>query len=141
MRALEGVVVKVLEFSVRANASESFGRVRNAVEQALNLTFEEGEFEDVPALVANSLGMHIGLFKWGESYLLESRIEDVRFLEAAERKPLEVVRVSEAFADMLTTLGPVRWRVATEADLIEDRAYGDELDRQIADDEGAPPWA
>ncbi|MFI0724420.1 hypothetical protein [Streptomyces sp. NPDC021224] len=134
-------MVKVLEFSVRANASEPFARVRNVVEQALGLTFEEGEFEDVPALVANSLGMHIGLFKWGEFYLLESRIDDVRFLEAAERKPLEVVRVSEAFADMLTTLGPVRWRVATEADLIEDRAYGDELDRQIADDEGAPPWA
>ncbi|MGW4731706.1 hypothetical protein ACWEQC_21515 [Streptomyces shenzhenensis] len=134
-------MTKVLEFSVRTSAEKSFDQVLHSVEKALNLTFTEGEFEEGSAYTAKSLGMSIGLFRWGKDYLLETRIEDPIFLEAAEENPLEVVRISETVADVLSVLGPISWRVATYADLAKDREVGDELDRQFTDVTGPPPWA
>ncbi|MFJ8602291.1 hypothetical protein ACIREM_26970 [Streptomyces shenzhenensis] len=134
-------MTKVLEFSVRTSAEKSLDQVLHSVEKALNLTFTEGEFEEGPAYIAKSLGMSIGLFRWGEDYLLETRIEDPRFLEAAEENPLEVARISETVADVLTVLGPSPWRVTTDTDHVKDREVGDKLDRQFTDDAGPPPWA
>ncbi|GLY40041.1 hypothetical protein Amsp01_060640 [Amycolatopsis sp. NBRC 101858] len=131
---------KVLEFSVRTRASDSLDDVRKSIEGAFNIKFAEGEYEFAPAYVSNLLGMIVGLFQWGEDYLLETRIEDIRFLEAAEKRRLEPVRVSEPVANMLTIIGPYKWRIATPEDEAKDRAIGEELDRQQLDDEAPPTW-
>jgi len=132
---------QVLKFSVRTSTDDSLDEVRKAVESAFNLKFSEGEYDRVPAYVSNILGMTVGLFQWGDDYLLETTIEDLRFLDAAQKEPLEPVRVSESVANMLSIVGPYKWRVATPEDVAKDRAFGEELDREMTEDATPPPWA
>lgn len=130
-----------LEFSVRTSAQQPYGAVRTSVAEAMNLTFTEGEHDLVDADVAPWLGMAVALFRWADAYLLESRIEDPRFLPPTTTAPLEPHRISAPLATHLTALGPFPWRPTTESDLRTDREYGARLDRALAEDSGAPPWA
>jgi hypothetical protein len=128
---------EVLEFSVRTSADASLEEVRDAVEAAFNLRFAEGEFEDNPGYLCKLLGMQVGLFPWAGVIVLESRIEDRRFLGDAKAGRIEIVQISKAVADMLTILGPYDWRVATDEDLAEDLRFDEERDG----DYGPPRWA
>lgn len=130
----------VLEFSVRTSTPDPFDDVRRCVEKAFNREFADGEYELVPAFVSRVLGMTIGLYRWGPDYLLESRIEDLRFLAAAEKKRLVPVTISAPVANMLSIVGPYRWRVATAEDEARDRVVAAELDELMLEDEGPPSW-
>ncbi|MFC9430105.1 hypothetical protein [Streptomyces sp. NPDC056987] len=132
---------KVLEFSVRTSTEQSVEELRERLEESLGCHFSEGEYEEVPAFVTEFFGMRVALYRWGDDYLLESSIEDIRFLEAAERDPLEPVRISQAVADTLTILGAGEWRISSPADIAKDNAYGEQLEQRYLDAEGPPPWA
>jgi hypothetical protein len=134
-------MTSVLQFSVRTTTSESFETVLRLVEGALNIKFREDEFEGSPAYTSNLLGMKVGLFMWANDYVLESRIEDSRFLDSAKRGRLKAVGISEVVADMLTILGPFSWRVATGEDIKQDERFAAKVDRELNQDSGAPPWA
>lgn len=133
-------MTKVLEFSVRTTTPGSLEEVRESVESSLSIELTEGEYDDVDAYVGTLLGMKVGLYGWGNDYLLETRIEDLRFLEAAEQARLDVVRVSEPVANMLTILGPFTWRVASEADLEHDSKFADEYERRMAGYDPSTTW-
>ncbi|MFD8710503.1 hypothetical protein ACFV0W_24350 [Streptomyces anulatus] len=133
-------MAKVLEFSVRTTTRQPLEEVRKSVESAFGFSFSEGEYEEVPAYVHTSLGMTIGLFQWGSDFLLETRIEDIRFLEAAEVKPLDVARISEPIADTLTIIGPFRWRIASDEDLAKDEKFAEELEKRMAAESDPRNW-
>ncbi|MFD7491460.1 hypothetical protein ACFV8T_03435 [Streptomyces sp. NPDC059832] len=133
-------MAKVLEFSIRTTVKESLEEVRKSVEGAFNCQFIEGEYDEIDAYVAVFLGMNVGLFQWGGDFILDTRIEDLRFLEAAEKKRLEVVRISDAVADTLNILGPFKWRVATDEDLARDAKFADEMEQRMAAENIIPPW-
>ncbi|GLZ81093.1 hypothetical protein Afil01_59000 [Actinorhabdospora filicis] len=131
---------KVLEFSVRTTTSASAEEVCEAVSAALNVRFAEGKYEIIDAYVADFLGMRVGLFGWGADILLDSRLEDRRFLTAANQGGLVPVDIAEAIADMLTVMTPYSWRVPSDADLAADEEYSEEYDRLSAEDNAPPSW-
>jgi hypothetical protein len=133
-------MAKVLEFSVRTTTPDAPEAIREAVEKAFGVSLSEGDYDEVPGYVTGLLGMTLGLFYWGNDILLETRIEDRRFLREPGQDPLDVVRISEAVADMLTILGPYRWRTATDEDRAHDQRFADEFDRRMAGHDPSDTW-
>lgn len=132
----------ILEFSIRtAGAPSDLPDMQPRVEAALGCRFSEGTFHNIPALVADVLGMRIGMFGWRgrddrtvirmDSYVGEERL---LAYDGDEAPDLEYIDIGPAVVDLLEVGGAGHWYLPDAADSAAELAYGEELDRAFLTD-------
>src|SRR5262245_16428505 len=114
----------VLVFSIRiAGEPSAVESLRVLVEEALGCTFTTGTFHSIPALVADLLGMQVGLFGWRGLHdqgviRLEGQPGESRMLDHSGDTSLEIqfTDISQAIADLLEVRAAGHWYLPDSAD-------------------------
>jgi hypothetical protein len=129
----------ILGFNLVQDADHArLDEVRNAVEMALNCTFEPGRHRGIDADITDLLGMSIALYQWrgqgdGTIFRLDTDIHDERLYAAPPGEALEFEEqdISRSVASLLQARGAGIWRVPTDDDVTAGSAYRVEYDKQF----------
>jgi hypothetical protein len=116
-----------VSFSVRLEATEPISRVAARVQDALGCPLERGDYQGLPALVGDLLGIRVGLLRWrglegAHVYQLHG-LPDTEQLQGTE---WEQIHIEDAIIDLLRVRGAGAWRKPLPGELMAESAYDPE---------------
>lgn len=128
----------ILHFSVRCDAAIPLAEMSDRVADALGCKLEKDSYHQIPATRGKLLGMDVALFEWGgvkgRTFRLQGDVEDISFLDFQQENSLSIAAqdISHAVADALTVLTGFPWRTPTPEDIIAEKVYGDDVEKNFS---------